>query len=218
LKLNQYIFISLFLLWSILAISGCTTSSKTVKNQEITEQNKNINIEKDVSGAKKTISNEETTTEKKIEKSTNENKTDTIDKSEKPIKEVKKKVISKEYKQKETNSILNTIEKLEQCYETENFEDWESLLTPDYKAKYNDPVFLKEHGWKANNLKSFFYLLIQTREKNGIKSLPISRVDFVNPNKAYVYVLYKGKEFPKPQHTFIKIGNAWYKGLPEEGE
>ena len=200
--LKRNIFIFSIILLSILTMFGCSTSRKVEKNQEST-------ISKESSG--------------KQSQTQNYNETGNIEKSNVTSKNitnerVEEKIISKEYKEKETESILDTIEKLEKCYETGDFEKWESLLTPVYKAKYNNPIFLKEHGWKAKDLKSFFYLLIQTREKNGIKSLPISRVEFVNPNKAYVYVLFKGKEFPKPQHTFIKIGNSWYKGLPDEEE
>lgn len=215
--------ISIFILLGILLV-GCSTTKGTVNNIENSEQHKKS--ENQVAVQSPNEPNNDSGQAKENVKPVESNKKTTAlvqSESEKTDElkhegNVEKKIISKEYKQKATISILDTIEQLEQCYETQNFKKWKSLLTPTYKEKYSDPVFLKQQGWNANNLESFFYLLIQTREKNGIKSLPISRVEFVNPNKAYVYVIFKGKEFPKPQHTFIKIGNSWYKGLPDEGE
>jgi hypothetical protein len=117
-----------------------------------------------------------------------------------------------------TESILSVIESLEECYRTGDFEKWKSLLTPLYKEKHNDPDFLQAGGWAASDLKSFFRLLIKTRKLVNVTSLGVSRVEFVNPQKALVYVILEDSEFPEPQHTFLKLGNSWLKGLPEEGE
>ena len=215
--------ISIFILLGVLLV-GCSTTKGTVKNIENSEQHKKSenqvavrsqNETNNGSGQiKENVKPVESNKKPTASVQSESEKTDEL----KPEGNVEEKIIGKGYKQKETISILDTIEQLEQCYETQNFKKWKSLLTPAYKEKYSDPAFLKQQGWNDDNLESFFYLLIQTREKNGIKSLPISKVEFVSPNKAYVYVLFKGKEFPKPQHTFIKIGNSWYKGLPDEGE
>lgn len=53
--------------------------------------------------------------------------------------------------------------------------------------------------------------------KSGSDHFEISRVEFVSTNKAYVYVILGGEEFPTPQHTFIRAGESWYKGLSHEG-
>jgi len=181
---------------------GCSTLEKSVKRK------------KAITNTEKEVESPEISRENNVkQKTTNTEISKVQAKSDK-----KNKNITTEYKKKQTESIMQTIEKLEQCYDTGNFVKWKSLLTARYKKKYNDPDFLKKQGWDAKDLKSFFYLLIKTREENGIKSLTISRVIFVNPNKAHVYVLFNGKEFPKPQHTFIKVSNSWYKGLPDEGE
>ncbi len=181
-----------FLFILIILISGCASKDKLVKTE----------TEKVLISSKNQIKNEDKN--RNIEEGK-------VEDSEKPK-------ITETYKKEQSKSIINTINELEKCYETGDFEKWKSLLTPSYIEKYNNPDYLKKNGWNADNLKSFFFLLIETREKNGIESLPISRVEFVSPVKAYVYVLYKGKEFPKPQHTFIRIGNSWYKGLPDEGD
>jgi hypothetical protein len=117
---------------------------------------------------------------------------------------------------KETVSIVEVIESLERTYLDGDFEKWLSLLTPRYRAKYDQPDNLRKEGWDAKDLRSFFELLVETRRSENIGSLEISRVDFVSPRKAHVFVLFKGEEFPEPQHTFIRIGDAWYKGLREE--
>jgi hypothetical protein len=122
------------------------------------------------------------------------------------------------YERRETVSIIQVIESLEESYEKNDFELWKSFLTPKYREKYNDPEILKKEGWNVGDLESFFKLLIDTRKKGKIAALEISRVEFINPNKALVYVVFGGEEFPEPQHTFIKINDKWYKGLIEEGE
>jgi hypothetical protein len=117
---------------------------------------------------------------------------------------------------KETVSIIEVIESLERTYLDGDFETWLSLLTPRYRAKYDQPDILRKEGWDAKDLRSFFELLVETRRSENIGSLEISRVDFVSPRKAHVFVLFKGEEFPEPQHTFIRMGGSWYKGLREE--
>ena len=120
--------------------------------------------------------------------------------------------------EKEAESIVSVIETLEGCYKTADLKKWQNLLTPMYMERHNDPEFLKLGGWSATDIESFFYLLVETRKKGNITSLPISRVEFINQNKALVYVILGDKEFPEPQHTFIRLDNRWYKGLTEEGE
>jgi hypothetical protein len=117
-----------------------------------------------------------------------------------------------------TESILSVIESLEKCYGTGDFEKWKSLLTPLYREKHDDPAYLRAEGWAATDLLAFFRLLIKTRKQGNVTALEISRIEFVNPWKARVFVLLDKSEFPEPQHTFIKRGNSWLKGLPEEGE
>jgi len=128
--------------------------------------------------------------------------------------EIKTKVINKE---KETELIINVIHELENCYKTKNFDKWKSFLSPNYKERYNNPVLLKEEGWNAKDLKSFFNLLVETRKRKNISTLEISRIEFVNSDRACVYVIFQGEEFPKPQHTFIRIAGKWYKDLKIEG-
>jgi hypothetical protein len=117
-----------------------------------------------------------------------------------------------------TESILSVIESLEECYGTGDFEKWKSLLTPLYKEKHDDSAYLRAQGWAAADLGAFFRLLIKTRRRGNVTALDISRVEFVNPRKALVFVILDKNEFPEPQHTFIRAGNSWLKGLPEEGE
>ena len=121
-----------------------------------------------------------------------------------------------EYEKKETVSIINIIEDLEKCYKEGDFEKWKSFLTPRYKQRYSDPQSLKEEGWDAVDIASFFHLLVKTRKTENIGTLPISRVEFLNENKALVYVFFEDEEFPEPQHTFVRINGKWYKGLREE--
>jgi hypothetical protein len=117
----------------------------------------------------------------------------------------------------ETRSIYVAIEELEDCYRTKNYNKWLSLLTPGYRHYFNDPALLDAEGWDAENLNEFFLLLVKTRRRSNIGDLEISRVEFVSDNKAFVYVLLEGEEFPVPQHTFIRIDNTWLKGLSDEG-
>jgi len=119
---------------------------------------------------------------------------------------------------RETESIIDVIQSLEESYEKRDFEMWKNFLTDSYKKRYNDPKFLNEEGWDAKDLGSFFALLIETRKSANISALSISRVEFISSNKALVYVMFGDEEFPEPQHTFIKINDKWYKGLLEEGE
>jgi hypothetical protein len=119
---------------------------------------------------------------------------------------------------REAESIISVIEELEDCYKDDDFKNWLNLLTPRYQARYNDPQLLAEEGWEAQSISEFFNLLVDTRKKENIRALQISRVDFIGPNKAYVYVFLGNEEFPKPQHTFIKLGDSWFKGLSKEGE
>ncbi len=119
---------------------------------------------------------------------------------------------------REAESIITVIEKLEDCYKNNDFDNWLDLLTPRYRERYNDPELLAEEGWNVRNIGEFFNLLVDTRKKENIRALRISRVDFINPNKAYVYVFLENEEFPKPQHTFIKVGDSWLKGLSKEGD
>jgi hypothetical protein len=116
-----------------------------------------------------------------------------------------------------TESIMNVIESLEACYATGDFERWKSLLTPLYREKHDDPAYLQAQGWSAAGLYSFFKLLISTRKQGNVTALKISRIEFEKPWKALVFVILEEREFPEPQHTFIKIGDKWLKGLPEEG-
>jgi len=116
----------------------------------------------------------------------------------------------------EAENILAVINRLEETYENNDFEEWQGMLTPDYRGKYSNPENLQKDGWDADDLHSFFDLLVKTRQKGQIKTLKISRVVFVNPNKAYVYVFFQDREFPEPQHTFIRIDGEWLKGLREE--
>jgi hypothetical protein len=119
---------------------------------------------------------------------------------------------------REAESIISVIEKLEDCYKDNDFDNWLNFLTPRYRKRYNDPKLLAEEGWDAQSISEFFNLLVDTRKKKNIRALQISRVDFINPNKAYVYVFLGNEEFPKPQHTFIKLSDSWLKGLSKEGE
>ncbi len=116
----------------------------------------------------------------------------------------------------EAENILEIINRLEEMYEKDDFEGWKSMLTPDYRKKYSNPENLRKDGWDAADLHSFFNLLVDTRRKGQIKTLKISRVVFTNQNKAYVYVFFEDREFPEPQHTFIRINGTWLKGLREE--
>jgi hypothetical protein len=135
---------------------------------------------------------------------------------EKPREEIIFTEQKSEYEKKETVSIIYIIEELEQCYEEGDFEKWMSFLTPRYKKRYSDSQALKEEGWDAVDIESFFHLLVQTRKTENINTLPISRVEFLNENKALVYVFFGDEEFPEPQHTFVRINGKWYKGLREE--
>jgi hypothetical protein len=135
-----------------------------------------------------------------------------------PAEEGEKAVSKPADEEKEKNSIIDVITSLEKSYEKKDYDMWRSFLTEGYKRKYNDPEVLKKEGWNAEDLRSFFNLLVRTRTRAHIETLSISRVDFLSQNKALVYVMLEGEEFPEPQHTFIKINNKWYKGLIEEGE
>jgi hypothetical protein len=117
-----------------------------------------------------------------------------------------------------TESILDVINSLEECYETGDFEKWRGYLTPRYSEMHDDAVYLRAEGWNANDLRSFFKLLIKTRKRGSITTLTVSRIDFVSSNKALVYVILGENEFPEPQHTFIRVGDRWFKGLQDEGE
>jgi hypothetical protein len=119
---------------------------------------------------------------------------------------------------KHTESILSVIGALEECYRTGDFEKWQSLLTPLYREKHSDPEYLRAQGWDADDLRDFFRFLITTRKGGNVTALEISRVEFENPGKARVFVILDGREFPEPQHTFVRTGDSWLKGLPEEGE
>ena len=118
--------------------------------------------------------------------------------------------------EKEADSIYSVIETLEDCYRTTNYNRWLSLLTQSYKNHFDDPDNLASEGWDATNIREFFDLLVRTRRKGNIRDLEISRVEFVSDYKAFIYVILGGEEFPEPQHTFIRIGESWYKGLSTE--
>jgi hypothetical protein len=120
--------------------------------------------------------------------------------------------------EKYTESILSVIESLEACYATGDFERWKSLLTPLYREKHDDQAYLQAEGWSATGLYPFFKLLIATRKQGNVTALKISRIEFEKSRKALVFVILEEREFPEPQHTFIKIGDSWLKGLPEEGD
>jgi len=120
--------------------------------------------------------------------------------------------------EKETRSIYTVIEELESCYSMYDYAQWLSLLTMSYRQHFNDREILEAEGWAATNIREFFDLLVQTRRGRNIGDLDISRVEFINDNKAYVYVLLDDEEFPVPQHTFIRVGDSWLKGLSNEGE
>jgi len=115
--------------------------------------------------------------------------------------------------EKETVSIYTVIETLENCYKTKNYDLWLSLLTSAYRDHFDNAETLASEGWDATNIREFFDLLVSARRRGNIGDLEISRVEFVSDYKAYVYVILEGKEFPEPQHTFIRIGESWYKGL-----
>ncbi len=195
-KINAvYVLVILFLL------GECAAQKKTIKEKITVQDIEKISIEespelitKEPMGEAQTLP--ETAEDKETEKTYDE-------------------II---YEKRETVSIIQVIESLEESYEKNDFELWKSFLTPKYREKYNDLELLKKEGWNAGNLESFFKLLVDTRRKGNIAALEISRVEFINPNKALVYVVFGDEEFPEPQHTFIKINDKWYKGLIEEGE
>jgi hypothetical protein len=118
--------------------------------------------------------------------------------------------------EKEADSIHTVIEILEDCYRTRNYDRWLSLLTHAYRDHFDDPNTLASEGWDATNIREFFDLLVSVRRRGNIRDLEISRVEFVSDYKAFVYVILGGEEFPEPQHTFIRIGETWYKGLSTE--
>lgn len=125
---------------------------------------------------------------------------------------------SSQEREDDLESITQVIEEIENCYITNNFDKWVSLLTPSYRTVYNDSQFLAREGWDACDIESFFHLLVEARKRGNIVSLPVSRIEFVNPDKALVYVIFENSEFPKPQHTLIRIEGTWYKGIENEGE
>jgi hypothetical protein len=135
---------------------------------------------------------------------------------EKPEEEITLIEQKPEDEKKETVSIVSIIEELEECYKDSNFEKWKSFLTQRYRERHNDPQYLEDEGWDAVDVESFFYLLVETRKTENINALSISRVEFLNKNKALVYVFLGDEEFPEPQHTFVRIHGKWYKGLREE--
>lgn len=190
----NYFIIFLFLL--PLTISGCSAKNYGIVEDQVIQQEEVKKGEK-----KEEISDENIVQAEKKQG---------IEKIETPAVPIDE--------EKETESIISVIEALEGCYKTANLEKWQSLLTPLYRERHNDPEFLKIGGWSATDIESFFYLLVETRKKGNITSLPISRVEFINQNKALIYVILGDKEFPEPQHTFIRLDNRWYKGLIEEGE
>jgi hypothetical protein len=118
--------------------------------------------------------------------------------------------------EKEAVSIYTVIETLEDCYRTKNYDRWLSLLTQAYRDHFDNPKTLAAEGWDAGTLEEFFYLLVSARRMGNVGDLEISRVEFVSDYKAFVYVILGGEEFPEPQHTFIRIGDNWYKGLSTE--
>jgi len=136
--------------------------------------------------------------------------------AEKPKEDIALTEQKPEDEKKETVSIVNIIEELEECYKDGNFEKWKSFLTQRYKERHNDPQYLEAEGWDAVDVESFFHLLVDTRKTENINALSISRVEFLNKNKALVYVFFGDEEFPEPQHTFVRIHGKWYKGLREE--
>ena len=119
-------------------------------------------------------------------------------------------------KEMETVSIYTVIETLEDCYKTQNYDRWLSLLTSAYREHFDNAVTLASEGWDATNIREFFDLLVSARRRGNVGNLEISRVEFVSDYKAFVYVILEGEEFPEPQHTFIRIGESWYKGLSTE--
>ncbi len=189
----KYFIIVLFLL--SLTLSGCSSKKYgAVKDQEIQQEEIQQEEIEEIS-------------EEKIVRAEEKQEIEKIETPAPPIDE-----------EKEAESIVSVIETLEGCYKTADLKKWQTLLTPMYRERHNDPEFLKLEGWSATDIESFFYLLVETRKKGNITSLPISRVEFINQNKALVYVILGDKEFPEPQHTFIRLDNRWYKGLTEEGE
>lgn len=118
--------------------------------------------------------------------------------------------------EEEADSIYTVIETLEDCYRTRNYDRWLSLLTHAYRDHFDDPNTLASEGWDATNIMEFFDLLVSTRRRGNVRDLEISRVEFVSDYKAFVYVILRGEEFPEPQHTFIRMGETWYKGLSTE--
>lgn len=191
----KYFIIVLFLLF--LTLSGCSSKKSAavaVKDQGIQQEGIQLEEIEEIS-------------EEKIVRAEEKQEIEKIETPAPPIDE-----------EKEDESIVSVIETLEGCYKTADLKKWQNLLTPMYRERHNDPEFLKLGGWSATDIESFFYLLVETRKKGNITSLPISRVEFINQNKALVYVILGDKEFPEPQHTFIRLDNRWYKGLTEEGE
>jgi len=189
----KYFIIVLFLLF--LTLSGCSSKKYgAVKDQGIQQEDIQQEEIEEIS-------------EEKIVRAEEKQEIEKIETPAPPIDE-----------EKEAESIVSVIETLEGCYKTADLKKWQTLLTPMYRERHNDPEFLKLDGWSATDIESFFYLLVETRKKGNITSLPISRVEFINQNKALVYVILGDKEFPEPQHTFIRLDNRWYKGLTEEGE
>ena len=189
----KYFIIVLFLLF--LTLAGCSSKKYgAVKDQGIQQEGIQLEEIEEIS-------------EEKIVRAEEKQEIEKIETPAPPIDE-----------EKEDESIVSVIETLEGCYKTADLKKWQNLLTPMYRERHNDPEFLKLGGWSATDIESFFYLLVETRKKGNITSLPISRVEFINQNKALVYVILGDKEFPEPQHTFIRLDNRWYKGLTEEGE
>jgi len=202
-------FILIFVLGSgIIFFTGCKTTATQDKKAALSKSVLETSLDE-----KDNLEKSDTTLEEKTEN-------DTVS----DIEPVKNKSLHKaEPKkprdpEKETTSIIQAIKDLEECYRTESFDKWKNFLTPAYIEKHSNPEFLHTRGWDADTLESFFNMLVKTRKESNISSLPISRVEFISENKAFVYVRLGDREFPEPQHTFIRINNRWFKGLPEEGE
>jgi len=199
--------LSIFLLsLTVIILAGCATH-KMARETEIQESG----VEPEVVQSESAV--QEETVPKKEEEIT---EVEPAQQKEEEKAEIAQSLPINE--QKETESIITVIEKLEECYKTNNFEQWLHFLTPAYKERYSNEENLRAEGWEAYDLESFFHLLVETRKKGDIRALKISRVEFVSPHKALVYVLLRDKEFPEPQHTFIMVGNTWLKGLKDEEE
>ena len=121
--------------------------------------------------------------------------------------------VSKNEFNEDKNTILSTIEDLQEIMNSKDFDSWLKYIAPESKEFYSKPRKVRNGNniIVINGLKDYFLkLFIPARKQSKVKEIryisktSVKAVDIPSPGKVTTY------------YNFVKVDGKWYVELPTE--